>query len=299
MWKRLLTAMVCMASLLWAANAEATNYTLWIHGRDSSGSGQIGNYDSWGYWGNGATAAGINKKSVNWAGTQSIATTNGTIREALDCFCTGTNWCYINVHSAGNVQIGYALSLYGGSSRTVKNATPNASGVCGSTGATQTGWNIKWVNVASGAGGGTELADVGSWASSEPLVPDLKTSTARGMYDHNQTRGRMFYMFAGASGTLYSAVLPGQDDEVVAYHSTGGVSGASGAGFCNPSDWWCNDLNLGTAACEGGAAKWSNHSTALRDDGEVYTHYSAQGCSGPCWGGIIGPVRNDAVTYAK
>ena len=38
------------------------------------------------------------------------------------------------------------------------------------------------------------------------------------MYDHNQTRGKIFYMFAGAKGTLYSGILPGQDDEAIAYH---------------------------------------------------------------------------------
>ena len=64
------------------------------------------------------------------------------------------------------------------------------------------------------------------------------TTTTRAMYNHNQTYGRWIYRFAGAAGTLYSAVLPGQDDEVVAYHSTGGVSGAAGASFGNPSDWF-------------------------------------------------------------
>ena len=54
--------------------------------------------------------------------------------------------------------------------------------------------------------------------------------------NHNSTTGKWFYMYAGASGTLYSFVLPGQDDEAIAYHSSGGVSGSSGASFCNPSE---------------------------------------------------------------
>jgi hypothetical protein len=164
--------------------------------------------------------AGVNKKAVNWDGYNRISSTNGGIRDALDCYCTGPNWCYIAAYSAGNLQIGYALSLYGTSQRYKKNATPNASGQCGNTdGSTQTGWNIKWVNIAGGAGGGSELADVGDWAISEPLVSDLKTSSARALYNHNSTTGKWFYMYAGAKGTLYSFVLPGQDDEVVAYHS--------------------------------------------------------------------------------
>ena len=105
---------------------------------------------------------------------------------------------------------------------------------------------------------------------SEPLVADLKTATARAMYDHNNTRAKMFYMWAGAKGTLYSFVLPGQDDEAIAYHSAGAISGSGGGSYCNPSDWLCNDLTLGTAPAEGGRAKWSNHTVVFRDTGEAY-----------------------------
>ena len=68
----------------------------------------------------------------------------------------------------------------------------------------------------------------------------------RSLYNHNTTQGKIFYMFAGSKGTAYSGVLPGQDDEAVAYHSTGGVSQAGS--FCNPGDWFCDGtLNTGTA----------------------------------------------------
>ena len=282
---------------LWlsAGTASATNYTLWIHGRNSGGGTVAGTYADFKYWGPASTAAGVNKKAVNWDGVSTISATNGAIRDALDCYCTGANWCYIAAHSAGDYQIGYALSLYGGSARLKKNATPNAAGVCGNTdGTTQTGWNIKWVAVASGASGGSELADLGSWATSEPLNTDLMTATARAKYNHNQTYGKTFYRFAGAKGTLYSAVLPGQDDEAVSYHTTGGVAGSAGASFGNPSDWFSNDLTLGTAACEGGAVKWTNHTVSFRDDNEAYNHYAAGN-----WAGIIGPVRSYVVTNAK
>ncbi|WP_269533041.1 hypothetical protein [Chitinimonas sp. BJYL2] len=280
-----------LASL--ALPAFAANYTLWINGR--TGGGQIGNYDSFTYWGPASTAAGVNKKAVNWDGRSRIADQNHLVRNALDCFCTGGNWCYVAVHSAGDLMMGYTMANYGGSTRTKMTPSPNASGVCSASGAgTQTGWNIKWVNVASGAAGGSELSDVGSWAVSEPLVQDLKTTTARAMYNHNTTRGVWFYMFAGAKGTLYSSILPGQDDEAVAYHSTGGVSGTSGAGFCNPSDWFCNDLTLGTAANEGGRTKWSYHSVKFRDNNEAYNHYANGN-----WGGIISVVRSDVVTNAQ
>jgi len=272
--------------------ASAANYTLWVNGR--TGGGVIGDYGSFAYWGPAGTAAGVNKKAVNWDGYNSIATQSDKVRNALDCFCTGSNWCYVATHSAGDLMLGYTLANYGGSSRMKKNAVAGSGGVCGNAdGSSQTGWNIKWVRAASGAAGGTELADAGSWALTEPLVKDLKTATARAMYDHNNTRNIWFYMYAGSKGTAYSGILPGQDDEVVAYHSTGGVSGSSGGSYCNPSDWWCNDLTLGTAANEGGRAKWSYHSVAFRDDAEAYNHYASGN-----WQGIVGVVRNAMVNSA-
>ncbi|NTX15296.1 hypothetical protein HUA74_13045 [Myxococcus sp. CA051A] len=292
--KKLMGTAIAAATLLVGTQAAATNYTLWIHGRNGGGT-QAGNYGDFSYWGPAGTAAGVNKKAVNWNGKERIGGQNARVRDALDCYCTGNNWCYIASHSAGNLQIGYALSLYGGSARSKKNATPNASGVCGNTdGSTQTGWNIKWVNVASGAGGGSELADVGEWAVSEPLVSDLVTTTSRAMYNHNTTRSVWFYMFAGAKGTLYSGILPGQDDEAVSYHSTGGVSGSSGSSQCNPGDWFCGGtLNTGTANTSDGRAKWSFHTVSLRDDGESFNHYANGN-----WGGIVAKVREDVVKYA-
>lgn len=275
------------------ALAHATNYSLWINGR--TGGGQLGNHADFSYWGPATANAGVNKKSVNWDGYNHVSDQNYLVRDALDCYCTGQNWCYIAAHSAGNLQIGYALAMYGGTARKLKNATPNGGGQCGDlNGSSQTGWNIKWVDIAGGAAGGSELADAGDWALDEPLVADLKTSTARAMYDHSATRATWFYMYAGSSGTAYSFVLPGQDDEVVAYHSSGGVSGSGNGSFCNPSDWWCNDLTLGTAKNEGGRAKWGFHSVAFRDNGEDYNHYANGN-----WAGIIGRVRADMEANAR
>src|SRR4051812_37984280 len=115
-------------TLLASSVASATNYSLWIHGRNPEQSTTVGNYADFSYWGPSSTAAGVNKKAVNWAGAGHIANTNAAVRNALDCYCTGTNFCYVAAHSAGNAQIGYALSLYGSSTRTKKNATPNSSG---------------------------------------------------------------------------------------------------------------------------------------------------------------------------
>ncbi len=274
------------------SQAGATNYSLWINGRGSGGA--IGNYDDFSYWGPASANGGVNKKAVNWDGYNSIASQNGKVRDALDCFCTGANWCYIATFSAGDPMIGYALANFGGSTRQVKNAAPNAAGVCGDVGgAVQTGWNIRFILAAAGAAGGTELSDGGAWTTGEPLVHDLKTTTVRAMYNHNDTRGIWFYMLAGARGTAYSWLLPGQDDEVIAYHSSGAVSGTAGGAYCNPRDWWCNDLTMGPGPNEGGWPKWTNHTVAFRDDGENFKHFINGN-----WGGITAVMRQTMETYA-
>ncbi len=294
-WKMVAGLMLLLSLGGFSGAASADNYTLWINGRGEGGA--IGNYQDFTYWGPGVVNAGVNKRAVNWDGRGSIAEQNGTVRNALDCFCTGSNWCYIAAYSAGDPMIGYSLANFGSSQRPVTNAAPDANGLCapaaGGGGATQTGWNIKWVRVAAGAGGGTELSDVGAWATGEALARDLRTTTIRAMYNHNDTAGVMFYMYAGARGTLYSFILPGQDDEVVAYHSSGAVSGSGGGAYCNPRDWFCHDLTLGEAPTEGGTPKWNLHSVRLRDDGERYTHY-LQGN----WQGITAPMRADVEATA-
>ncbi|WP_168710022.1 hypothetical protein [Massilia sp. Mn16-1_5] len=286
----------CLPGLLFAGTAGvagATNYTLWIHGRTAGGA--IGNYNDFAYFGPNTVAAGVNKKAVNWDGRSGVASQSGYVRNALDCFCTGNNWCYIGVHSAGDMLLGYTLANYGGTPRPVTNAQANAAGVCtAGTGAMQTGWNIRWVLVAAGSAGGSELADIGAWTTSEPMVQQHKVATARALYNHNDTRGVWFYNYAGARGTLYSFTLPGQDDEVVAYHSSGGVSGTGGSSFCNPGDWFCNDLTLGSGTNQGGRAKWGYHSVMFRDDGEDYGHYTGRN-----WGGITSLVRRDMEAWAR
>ena len=283
------------ATFLAAPSAQATNYTLWIHGKNGGGT-QAGNYADFSNWGPSSTAAGVNKKAVNWDGRQKISGQNSRVRDALDCFCTGTNWCYIAVHSAGDLQIGYALALYGGTARYKKNATPNSSGVCGNTdGTTQTGWNIRWVNVASGAGGGSELADNGEWATSDAIVGDLVTTTAR---SHVQPQRHALGVVLHVRWRQGHALLghppgPGRRGGLLPLH--GRRRGQRGRLVLQPVrlvlQW---TLTTGSGACEGNHAKWSYHTVSLRDDGENYSH----GANGN-WEGIVSTVRADVVTYAK
>lgn len=280
--------------VLGSPDAWATNYSLWVNGL--WGGGTEGNYADFGPWGPAAVDAGVNKKSVNWDGTSHISDKNYVMRNALDCYCTGSNWCYVAAHSAGNLMIGYTLSMYGGSTRSVKTPAPDSSGSCSnaSSGATQTGWNIKFVDVAAGAAGGSELADIGWWAVPVALMQDLVTTTARGLYNHNQTRSLPFNMYTGAKGAAWSLLLPGQDDTAVAYHSAGGTSGSSGRALCNPGDWFCASLSMGTAANSDGSTKWSNHTVVYRDDAQTYSHSANSN-----WEGVVSLVRTHMVSTAK
>src|SRR5438105_11091819 len=102
----------CFGAALVALSATAANHSLWINGRN--GGGRLHDHADFTYWGPASAAAGVNKKAINWDGHSHIADQNGLVRDALDCYCTGANWCYIAVHSAGDLMIGYALDLYGG-----------------------------------------------------------------------------------------------------------------------------------------------------------------------------------------
>jgi hypothetical protein len=277
-------------------SGDGRRYTLWIHGYSPLMRTRPGDYGAFGgYFGSSSTAAGVNKLAVQWNGQDAIGSTNLYVRNALDCFCTGPNWCYVAAHSAGDAQIGYALSHYGGTPREVKDASAvRSDGSCAADGSgrTQTGWNISWVVSAGGAGGGSELAPLGQWlAGAQPLeglrhavLADLNPPTTRTLYDHDQTRGLTFHMFAGAAGGLWSSLLPGQDDQVVAYHSAGAARSA--AALCNEGDSFC-DGNLADAP------KWRQHELTFQDTDERYTHHPLF-----AWSGIVGVARQYVLTHA-
>src|SRR4051812_27050766 len=71
-----LAALAAAALTLLPGVASATNYSLWIHGRNTSQSTQPGNYADFSYWGPSSTAAGVNKKAVNWDGVSHISAQN-------------------------------------------------------------------------------------------------------------------------------------------------------------------------------------------------------------------------------
>lgn len=347
---RLLAVALAAAAALVSSSREASaaNYSLYIHGYSplcptiSRGPGQVclsatahtppaaPDYGDFFYFTKpgGTAAAGANPRAVNWNGQEYVSVTNKYVVNALDCYCTGSNWCYIAAHSTGDTQIAYALDKFGGTTRSVK--TPDSSGgssdgTCQNvgTGATQTGWNIKWVDVAGGAAGGSELANIGNWLDrrtnditggvvqlDHTILNDLKPANARSsnFFNHNNTRGRMFYMFTGAQNFVSASLLPGQDDGVVAYHSAGGVSGDVRS-YCNP--WWTGDLfcdgtlTSGTDSVSCGwfcsRSKWTNHSVSYRDTYSDLLHMDLMGTAfdQQNWGELLTMLRNDMATYAQ
>ncbi len=312
---RLTFAVLALITLV-ARDAGATDFSLWIHGYSALRVTSAGSYSDYVYFGPAERPAGVNKRAISWGGQDNLTNTVAYVRRGLDCYCTGSNWCYLAAHSTGEMHVGYLLSLYGASARNVKIPdTGDATGTCqnASGSPTQTGWNIRWIDVAGGGAGGSELAPIGHWVDkntddlvnlSHPILVDLDPARARTLYDHNQTRGVMFYMFAGAKGSLHSLTLPGQDDQIVAYHSAGSVSGDV-QGWCNPWDAFCYGvLTMGTAAADAywpysDRAKWSNHYVQFRDDSESYMHLPYSTLVGmQDWGELVALERQDMVNYA-
>lgn len=66
-------APLAAAALLVAPDASATNYSLWIHGRNTGTATQAGDYADFSYWGSSEISGGVNKKAVNWDGKSHIS----------------------------------------------------------------------------------------------------------------------------------------------------------------------------------------------------------------------------------
>jgi hypothetical protein len=243
---RLMRTLTALCLLGITGLASATNYTLWINGR--TGGGTIGDYNSFTYWGpSPRRRASTRRPSTGTATTASHRRAAHPRRARL--LLHRQQLVLYRDPQRGRPDDG----LHAGQLRRLgaheEERQPEFVGRVRqfSDGTSQTGWNIKWVRAASGAGGGSELADYGSWAVSDPLTQDLKTDDrARHVQPQHHARHLVLHV-RRRQGHAYSGILPGQDDEAVAYHSSGGVAGSSGGSYCNPSDWFCNDLTSARA----------------------------------------------------
>jgi len=127
--------------------------------------------------------------------------------------------CRIVNHSMGGLVTGYTIAKY------------NRTGT----------YNIHYVSSLVSAEGGSELANIGSpvlqtlnaitlglsnyFLNFPDAVRILRTSAARGSYDHNASNGTPFYHIAGNTPFPWylgfvNWVFPGRHDTVVAMHTT-------------------------------------------------------------------------------
>ena len=206
----------------WTSVAGATNYSLWIHGRNTGGTPSGWNYwvDSKGH--NVAQGVGVNAIAVDYDGSQHISQSNTTVVNALNTYCQGGNSCYVQCHSAGCNQIGYAVAY-----------NPSR-------------WHIVWVWTGGSAAGGSELANAGSWMTGYAIDGDLQVSTSRGMYNHDvlgdSIAGYVYNLIGGDYANLTTCFFPGGcaggsggNDSAVAFHTAGHYrsSGAYGTAAAN------------------------------------------------------------------
>ncbi|PJZ71605.1 hypothetical protein CH373_02910 [Leptospira perolatii] len=213
-------------ALVFAGSLSAETYTVFIHGKSDSNHNGVGTTDVNNYWGSAPNSVSGAKIFIGYDGT-SDPRTYGTARaqtnitSGLTAYCKGTNTCKIVCHSAGCYAIEYWFANLGSS-------------------ASNNGFHLTKVTALASASGGSELASAlngitfgfGGSAMDKSLI----VSTARGAYNHNNTAGVTVYQVPGYKGMFgASAILPGEDDYAVAFHSSCAYNKAGGLDKCQTS----------------------------------------------------------------
>ncbi|PJZ71461.1 hypothetical protein CH373_02915 [Leptospira perolatii] len=209
-----------------AGSLSAQTYTIFIHGKSDLNHSGIGTQDVNNYWGSAPDSVSGAKIFIGYDGTSDPrnygperAQTN--ITSGLTTYCTGANSCKIACHSAGCYAIEYWFANLGGT-------------------VASRGYNLTKVTALASASGGSELASAlnavtfgfGGSAMDQSLI----VSTARGAYNHNNGSGVTIYQVPGSKGLFgASAILPGEDDFAVAYHSSCAYNQAGGLNVCQSS----------------------------------------------------------------
>ena len=165
------------------------------------------------------------------------------LKNTLDQHCMGTNWCYLMAYSNGGAVTTEALSVYGNR------------------------WKIAWVFTTAGNQGGSELANLG-WMSELfggcDLADEVSPSVHRRPgFNHNAVPVSVYNVGGdgwcwGCGAGATHALLPGNDDGVVAPHSTWSYTSTGGY------DHGCQ------------STQWSNHLTAYRCEGVGEDHFKVK-----------------------
>lgn len=203
--KLIVPFVVCVLTAI-STTASAANYILHFGGMCSQyftdpnakgGGGRVASISGW--------------TSVDtWVDQRtSFTTAVNQVVQRLDQYCRSGNTCRLYGYSNGAAALSKALSVYGNGQ-----------------------WNIAYVMTVGSAEGGSELASTG-WLAEVlggcAMASQITTSNYRNGWNHHDTDGKPFYMLAGYkafSGVKAptSALLPGEDDGVVAMHSAGGYA---------------------------------------------------------------------------
>jgi len=205
---------------------NAVAYVVFVHGKSGSNHNGVGTTDVNSYWGSSATVVSGNRIFVGYDGTTD-PTTYGTARAqtnlstAMTKYCKTGNTCRIVCHSAGCYATEFWLSNLGST-------------------ASSKGFVITKVTALASASGGSELASalngITFGYAGNGMDKSLIVSTARGRYNHNNTGGVSIFQVPGYKGMAgASAILPGEDDYAVAYHSSCAYSRVGGVSKCQSS----------------------------------------------------------------
>jgi len=219
-------------TLLFAATLSAENITIFVHGKSGNNFCNPDNTKdlvpntTTSYWGTMANSVPGKKFFVGYDGT-SDPRTYGSCRaqtvlsSVLATKCKGTDVCKIVCHSAGCYATEYWLSNLGGTASSKR-------------------YKISGVTALAAASGGSELASalngITFGYAGNAMDKALIVTNARTSFDHNNTAGITVAHVPGSKGLVgASAILPGEDDFAVAYHSSCGYSQAAGFSKCQSS----------------------------------------------------------------
>jgi len=221
-----ITSLSIVAFLFSMASLSAGTITIFVHGKSGSNHCGTTTTDVNSYWGANANSVSGTKYFVGYDGTTDPRTYGScraqtNLSTVLSQRCKGTDTCKIVCHSAGCYATEYWLSYLGGT-------------------ASSKGYKISGVTALAAASGGSELASalngITFGYAGNAMDKALIVSAARTSFNHNNTAGLTVAHVPGYKGMAgASAILPGEDDFAVAYHSSCGYSEAGGLSKCQSS----------------------------------------------------------------
>jgi hypothetical protein len=238
--RHLVTAACLVACLLvGATDASAAVRNLFYGGTCSTNWGDSAqlddgssSIDTYGFW------AGEETWNVQVRQTASTTEAVADLKARLDSLCTGSNYCYLFTYSQGGAIYSKLASTYASS------------------------WNIVEVYVTGNNEGGSELssadwlAELALGCSYASAVRPTNNRPSTG-WNHNDTNGKMVRQFVGDIGAghllwyVTSGFLPGDDDGVVAFHSsTGRTTTGSYTDACGGTRWTNHTVNGGGSSCQ-------------------------------------------------